>query len=78
MDEKEYDKFRSRKWKALVWGIIIPTYLVIAGAFIYAFVHQADLGFNFAKIFCGVTLVGILGYCGVNVWQKKIENGVKK
>lgn len=64
------DKFKSRKYKALIYGVIVPQYIVLLSAIIMAFVYRIEMGFNFAMWFCGYSLVGILGYCGVNVWQK--------
>ena len=73
------EKCKSRKYKALIYGVIVPQYLVVLSAILMAFIFKMEMGFNFAMWFCGYSLVGILGYCGVNVWQKiKIHNGGDK
>lgn len=64
------DKFKSRKFLALIYGVIVPQYIVLLSAIGMAFAYKIEMGFNFATWFCGYSLVGILGYCGVNVWQK--------
>lgn len=73
------EKCKSRKYKALIYGVIIPQYIVVVSAIVMAFAYKEEMGFKFAMWFCGYSLVGILGYCGVNVWQKikNHKNGVK-
>lgn len=69
-----WDRFGGKKYAALWFGIIIPQFVVIAAAFTMGMIWKIEMGFNFAKWFCGFSLVGILSYAGVNVWQKKVKN----
>jgi len=61
-----YDHLGGRKFTALLLGIILPQWLVIA----LAFHSRTEMAFSFATFFCGATVGGILVYCGANVIQK--------
>jgi hypothetical protein len=68
-----FDWLGGRKFTALLLGIILPQWAVITLSFIF----RTEMVFNFATFLCGITLGGILVYCGVNVIQK-IKNGGDK
>lgn len=70
-----FDRLGGHKFTALLLGIIIPQYGVLIGAYWIAFKKGAEMGFNFATFFCGITLAGILVYCGANVVEKFRKNG---
>ena len=67
------DGFGGRKSAALWFGLIIPNFLVIG----LSYYHQTEMGFDFARAFCFVTLGGLIAYITGNVLQKKGENNGK-
>lgn len=65
-----FDWLGGRKFTALLLGIILPQWIVIG----LTYFLRIEMAFTFATFFCGITLGGILVYCGANVIQK-IKNG---
>ena len=66
-------KWGGKRLTALLIGLVIPTYLVIIGAFAF----RIEMAFDLAKFVCGFTLAGIVAYItGRTVHNiKELKNG---
>lgn len=69
---KEIKAIRSRKWTIVKWLIFMFFYLsaLITVLVVLRYDVPQALGLSL-----GVCTSAIAGYIGVNVWQKKIQNG---
>jgi len=63
-----YERLGGRKFTALLIGAILVEWVVV----IWSYVIR---DWTFAKFYTYPVLIGIFAYLGVNVWQKKVQNG---
>jgi len=62
--------FKGSKVFVLLTGIIMPQWFVLFVALV--FVKDAA-AYSFAQWFCGISLVGILAFLGINLGQKAVQ-----